>query len=279
MPARLSAITIYPIKSTAPVSLSRSAVTATGLAFDRQFVLCNEQGKFLTARTHPALLAVKCALLQNGLFISAPNVEPLRLEYHQLGQQYDDISVWKDRIHARNGGKQAQQWFSDYLQQPCKLYFFDQQSDRPVSDRPNHQVAFADGYPLLLISQASLTDLNQRCQSTVLMEQMRPNLVIDHCDAYAEDSWKRIRLGDVEFEVVKPCGRCILTTTDPTTLQRNPDREPLSVLKKYRKGADGEAHFGQNLIALNAGIVSLNDPLEILETTEPEHYPSAPLEG
>ncbi|WP_164549065.1 MOSC domain-containing protein [Amphritea opalescens] len=276
MPAHLCAITIYPIKSTAPINLSRSAVTATGLAFDRQLVLCNDQGKFLTARTHPALLAVKSALLPNGLLISAPGVEPLRLDYSQLGSQYDEINVWKDQIHARNGGAQAQQWFTDYLQQPCKLYLFDQQSDRPVSGHPDHQVAFADGYPLLLISQASLADLNQRCQSTVLMEQMRPNLVIDQCDTYAEDSWKRIRLGDVEFEVVKPCGRCILTTTDPTTLTRNPGREPLSVLKRYRKGSDGEAHFGQNLIALNSGIVSLNDPLEILETREPEHYQSAP---
>ncbi|MDO6562189.1 MOSC domain-containing protein [Amphritea sp. 1_MG-2023] len=273
MSPSLSAITVYPIKSTAPVSLSRSSVTATGLAFDRQLVLCNEQGKFLTARTHPQLLTVKTALLPGGLMISAPGVEPLTLEYAALSQQYDEINVWHDQIRARYCGESAQRWFEALMQQPCKLYLFGEQSERAVSDKPAHQVAFADGYPLLLISQASLDDLNQRCQSTVLMQQMRPNLVIEHCEAYAEDSWKRIRVGEVEFEIVKPCGRCILTTTDPTTLQRNPDREPLSVLKKYRKGRDGEAHFGQNLIALNHGIISLDDPIEILETAAPERYP------
>lgn len=277
MSPSLSAITVYPIKSTAPISLSRSAVTVTGLAFDRQFVLCNEQGKFLTARSHPQLLAIKTALLQEGLLITAPDMAPLHLEFSALGQQYDEIAVWKDTIHAQYCGLAAQQWFESYLQQPCKLYRFGPQSDRPVSDHSEHQVAFADGYPLLLISKASLSDLNQRCQNAVLIEQMRPNLVVDNCVAYAEDRWKRIRIGSVEFAVVKPCGRCILTTTDPTTLTRNPEREPLSVLKKYRKGSDGEAHFGQNLIALNSGIVNLNDPVEILETGEPEHYPSEPL--
>lgn len=274
MSPSLSAITVYPIKSTAPINLSRSAVTATGLAFDRQFVLCNEQGKFLTARSHPRLLAIKTALQQEGLLISAPGMAPLHLEYSALGQQYDEITVWKDTIHTQFCGEAVQQWFETYLQQPCKLYRFGPQSDRPVRGHSEHQVAFADGYPLLLISKASLTDLNQRCQSTVLMEQMRPNLVVDDCTAYAEDSWKRVRIGTVEFAVVKPCGRCILTTTDPNTLARNPEREPLSVLKKYRKGSDGEAHFGQNLIALNSGIVSLNDPIEILETGQPERYPA-----
>ncbi len=272
--AQLCQISVYPIKSTAPVDLSRSAVTATGLAFDRQFVLCDENGKFITARTCPQLLAVRTALLQNGVVISAPESPSLTLEYADFSHRYDPISVWKDNINALYCGQQAEQWFSLYLQKPCKLYFFGPQSQRPVSRKPDNQVAFADGYPLLLISRGSLDDLNKRCKSTVLMTQMRPNLVVGQCDAYAEDSWKRIKIGEVEFEVVKPCGRCILTTTDPQTLQRNPDREPLSVLKRYRKGSDGEAHFGQNLIALNHGIISLNDSVEILETSQPEIYPA-----
>lgn len=269
---QLSQISVYPVKSTAAVELSRSAVTATGLAFDRQFVLCDENGKFITARTRPQLLAVQAALLHNGVMISAPESASLKLEYTDFSDRYDNISVWKDSISALYCGKQAEQWFSQYLQQPCKLYFFGSQSSRPVSRNPNNQVAFADGYPLLLISQESLADLNSRCKSTVLMAQMRPNLVVENCDAYAEGSWKRIKIGDVEFAVVKPCGRCILTTTDPATLQRNPDREPLSVLKRYRKGHDGEAHFGQNLIPLNQGIIRLNDPVVILEIGQPETY-------
>ncbi|WP_428035859.1 MOSC domain-containing protein [Amphritea sp.] len=269
---QLSQISIYPVKSTASIALSRSAVTTTGLAFDRQFVLCDENGKFITARSRPQLLAVQTGLLHNGLVVAAPESAPLKLEYSEFTSRYDNISVWKDSISALYCGERAEQWFSQYLQQPCKLYFFGSQSSRPVSRRPDNQVAFADGYPLLLISEASLSNLNNRCKSTVRMEQMRPNLVVKNCDAYAEDSWKRIKIGEVEFEVVKPCGRCILTTTDPLTLQRNPDREPLSILKRYRRGSDGEAHFGQNLVSLNQGIISLNDPVEIIETRQPEEY-------
>ncbi|MBN0987433.1 MOSC domain-containing protein [Amphritea pacifica] len=269
---QLTQITIYPVKSTAPVTLSRSAVTDTGLAFDRQFVLCDDNGKFITARTKPRLLGVKTALLPEGILLTAPGVEPLHLEYAAFSGPYHSIRVWQDSIDAVCCGDNAAQWFSEYLQGPCKLYFFGPQSSRPVNRRPGNQVAFADGYPLLLISEASLSDLNRRCKSTVRMEQMRPNLVVSNCEPYAEDGWQRIRIGEIEFDIVKPCGRCILTTTDPETLERNADREPLSVLKQYRRGADGEAHFGQNLVPLNHGIISLNDPVEVLETCKAQTY-------
>lgn len=275
MQPRLSQLTVYPIKSTAPLHLSRCAVTSKGLAFDRQFVVCDTNGKFITARTLPLLLKVQASLILDSLIISAPESEPLTLEYSSMESQYDSINVWKDQIDAVYCGEAAEQWFSSLLQQPCKLYFFGSQSHRPVAESPEYQVAFADGYPLLIISQASLTDLNTRCKSTVVMDQMRPNLVIENTTAYAEDSWKKIRIGTVEFKIAKPCGRCILTTTNPETLERNPDREPFSVLKKYRKGSDGQAHFGQNLIALNQGIISQGDEVEILETCEPDIYPTA----
>lgn len=272
MPPRLSQLSVYPIKSTAPLQLSRCAVTSTGLAFDRQFVLCDPEGKFLTARTLPQLLKIQTSLLLDSLIICAPHSEPLTLEYSSIESQYDSIKVWKDEIDAVYCGAIAERWFSRLLQRPCKLYFFGDQSHRSVADSPESQVAFADGYPLLLISQASLTDLNTRCKSTVLMEQMRPNLVIENTLPYAEDGWKRLRIGTVEFEVAKPCGRCVLTTVDPDTLVRNPDREPFSVLKQYRKGSDGQAHFGQNLIALNQGVISQGDTVEVLETGAPEIY-------
>ncbi|WP_290699779.1 MOSC domain-containing protein [Amphritea sp.] len=275
MQPRLSQLTIYPIKSTAPLHLSRCAVTDTGLAFDRQFVVCDSSGKFLTARTQPNLLKVQATLLLDRLIISAPESKPLTLKYTSMESHYDSINVWKDQIDAVYCGEAAERWISHFLQQSCKLYFFGSQSNRPVAENPENQVAFADGYPLLLISQASLSELNQRCKSTVAMDQMRPNLVVENTLPYAEDSWKRIRIGTVEFKVAKPCGRCILTTTDPYTLERNPDREPLSILKKYRKGSDGEAHFGQNLITLNQGIISQGDKVEILEICEPEIYPTA----
>ena len=130
--------------------------------------------------------------------------------------------------------------------------------------KDDDQVAFADGYPLLLIGQASLEDLSQKVGRELEMLRFRPNLVIEGSEAYAEDSWKRIRIGDVEFRVVKSCARCILTTIDPQTGERSADREPLASLQKYRSEADG-AVFGQNLVNDGNGRLQVGMPVTILE--------------
>lgn len=272
MHSHLSDIIVYPIKSTAGLHLSRATISRFGLEFDRRFVLCTTEGKFLTARTRPQLLHIRVSLTARGLIISAPGQTDLQLKYHEFSSHYQTVSVWQDHIEAQHCSGIADSWFSDYLGQECRLLFFGTDSNRPLEDFPQHQTAFADGYPLLLISQASLADLSSRCSNPVQMNQMRPNLVVHGTAAYEEDRWKKIRIGTAEFAIVKPCGRCILTTTNPTTLERNPDREPLSVLKRYRKGSDGEAHFGQNMIPLNNGIISVNDPVEILEIGQSEKY-------
>ena len=125
-------------------------------------------------------------------------------------------------------------------------------------------MAFADGYPLLLIGQASLEDLSQRVGRPLEMLRFRPNLVIEGCEAYAEDGWKRLRIGDLEFRVVKPCSRCIMTTVDPQTGERDADREPFATLQKYRSEADG-AMFGQNLVNDGNGRLEVGMPVTILE--------------
>jgi len=271
MPAHLSELHIYPLKSTAGISLSRSAISEYGLAFDRQFVLSDRQGKFITARTKPALLKIAAALIPGGMIITAPGMPPLEISHVAFSANYCPVTIWGDEVSAQHCGNNYDRWFAEYLQQDCQLLFFADRSQR-LTAIDNKPVAFADGYPLLLISQASLDDLNSRCQSTITATNMRPNIVISGTEAYAEDHWKRIRIGSVEFAVVKPCGRCILTTVDPKTTERNSLREPLSILKQYRKGSDGEAHFGQNLIPLNNGVIELNDVVEVLETHTAENY-------
>ncbi|WP_432473222.1 MOSC domain-containing protein [Amphritea sp. HPY] len=271
MQATLSELHIYPLKSTAGISISRSAINEYGLAFDRQFVLSDSRGKFITARTKPALLKIAVALTPTGLILTAPEMQPLEIRYAEFSANYCRVTIWGDEVSAQHCGRSYDHWFSEYLQQDCQLLFFGEQSQRltAIADKP---VAFADGFPLLLISQASLDDLNNRCQNTITAANMRPNIVISGTEAYAEDHWKRIRIGSVEFAVVKPCGRCILTTVDPETSERNALREPLSTLKQYRIGRDGEAHFGQNLIPLNSGVIELSDVMEVLETQTAEGY-------
>jgi uncharacterized protein YcbX/ferredoxin len=264
----LQSLHIYPIKSAAGISLSNSWVDDFGLSFDRRFVLTDPSGLFITARTEPTLCLIKVNLSEQGLILTAPDMPALHISYHMLSKVYKDISVWDDGIKAQYGHKNYDLWFSQYLNKPCQLLYFGEQSQRYV--RNSHkQVAFADGYPLLLLSQASLDDLNRKMSlqlnQSVSMSQFRPNLVVDHCDAFAEDTWQHIRIGEVEFEISKPCSRCIFTTVDPKNAEKHPQQEPLTTLKNYRQVASGDVMFGQNLIALNQGSIKQGDEIVILK--------------
>lgn len=269
--ATLAAINIYPIKSTAGLSLSNAWIDHLGLACDRRFVLSDPQGKFITARTQPKLCLVQAHLLADGLILTAPNMPELIIRYQSITAHYQTVTVWHDDIQAQCCPNDINQWFSDYLQQSCQLLFFGEHSTRPVKNS-NKQVAFADGYPLLVISQASLDALNARSARVNIMAQFRPNLVVDNCPAFAEDSWQKIKIGDVEFEVSKPCSRCIFTTVDPKTGEFDKSREPLTSLAKFRKGDDGEVYFGQNLIPLNMGKIKTGDAIKVLSHKVADSY-------
>ena len=269
---QLSQISVYPIKSTRGIQLSNSWVDKLGLSFDRRLVLADQNGHFMTARTEPKLCLVQANITATGLILTAPDMPKLVINYSQLSNNYQDIAVWGDLINAQKAHQEHHQWFSRYLNQPCQLLYFGEQSQRKVpntSSRTN-QLAFADGYPLLLISQASLNDLNQRCSDDISMQQFRPNIVVENCEAFAEDTWSHIRIGEVEFELKKPCSRCILTTVDPLTAQKNSQQEPITTLKNYRQAATGdlagEILFGQNLVPLNQGQITLNDKVTVLNT-------------
>ncbi|MFO6423760.1 MOSC N-terminal beta barrel domain-containing protein [Motilimonas sp. KMU-193] len=269
--AKLSQITVFPIKSTAGIHLNHSFVEELGLVFDRRFVLVDHQGKFITARTQPKLTLVHSAFSEYGLHVRAPNMPALEIDKRDFGHLYLDVEIWGTQVSGQWCHKNYDTWFSDFLGVPCRLLFFAEQSERWVKDQQT-QVAFADGYPLLLISQASLDDLNERADESVTMDHFRPNLVVKDCLAFAEDSWKTIQIGEVRFAVVKPCSRCIFTTIDPTTGIKSELNEPLNTLQKYRKGSDGQVYFGQNLIALNEGKISVFDKVEVLEYQTPEAY-------
>jgi uncharacterized protein YcbX/ferredoxin-NADP reductase len=263
-------ISIYPIKSTAGIHLSTSWVDELGLSFDRRFVISDGQGLLFTARTEPALCLVQANITATGLILTAPNMPQLIVNYDTFSKEYQSITVWSDTIDGQQCTKEHNLWFSQYLSKPCQLLYFGEKSQRLVKDSAK-SVSFADGYPLLLISQASLTDLNQRSSTIDLLEmsRFRPNIVIDNCLPFAEDSWQHIRIGEVEFELSKPCSRCIFTTLDPLTGEQHLQQEPLKTLKTYRQVASGDVMFGQNLIPLNQGQIRQGDKVEILKKKQP----------
>ena len=265
---------IYPIKSTAGIALSKSWVDDFGLSFDRRFVVTDLNGQFITARTQPNLCLIQCFLTPKGLLLTAPNMPELEVNFDNFSEQYHSVTVWKDDINALYCHQHYDKWFSQYLNLPCQLHFFADKSSRKVCNSDN-QVGFTDGYPLLLISQASLNDLNNRLTTRygdnagVAMTQFRPNIVVNDTKAFAEDGWQRIRIGDVEFELVKPCSRCVFTTIDPDNAEKHPEQEPLSTLKSYRQVAKGDVMFGQNIIPLNKGQIKQGDKVTVISKQLP----------
>jgi hypothetical protein len=265
---QVTELNIYPVKSTRRIALSESEVLPRGLPWDRRWMLVDASGKFITGRQHPGLATVQTEIGDNVLHIHADGRDSLSLPLVPRERRVVEVTVWKDSVDALLAGSEADAWFSDFLGLDCRLVQMTDDISRGVNPdygRAGDQVSFADGFPLLLISEASLTDLNSRLDQPVEMRRFRPNLVIDGDLAYAEDGWRRIRVGAVEFEGVKNCSRCVFTTIDPDTGEKSPDMEPLRTLSSYRRRPEGGVYFGQNLIPRGAGVIRVGDSVTVLE--------------
>lgn len=261
---RLSGLFVYPIKSCGGVSLTESDVVPRGLAFDRRYMLVDERGRFITQREERRLCEVKVALEQERLRVTAPQTAPLILEREldPTGLATAPYQVWNSSglaLRAPEGSR----WFSDFLKREVSLLYMPEHERRAVNPkraRPGDIVSFADGYPLLLISEASLSDLNRRLEEPLEMRRFRPNLVISGAEPYAEDTFTSLRIGEVSFRGVKRCERCVITTLDPDSGEAG--REPLRTLAKYRL-EDGNVWFGMNLIHDGPGTLRLGDEVHL----------------
>jgi uncharacterized protein YcbX len=199
------------------------------------------------------------------LELSAPNYDSIRLGIQTSGAPWP-VDIWKSKgVHAIDQGEEAARWFSDWLGTSVRLVHFADGYKRRVNEEyavnDDDHTGFADAYPILLISEESLQDFNSRLETPVPMNRFRPNLVVRGCEPFAEDTWNRIKVGDVELAVVKPCVRCVVTTIDKKTLEQS--KEPLKTLGKYRKHRLG-AIFGQNVIPLNEGRLRLGMDVKVL---------------
>jgi MOSC domain-containing protein len=236
-----------------------------GLEHDRRMMVVTPEGEFLTQREHPRLALVTPTLNDGLLELSAPNYESVQLGIQTSGTPWL-VNIWKSKgVQAIDQGEEAASWFSDWLGSSVRLVHIADGYKRLVNEsyavNADDHTGFADGYPILLTSEEGLQDLNSRLEAPVPMNRFRPNIVVKGCGPFEEDTWNRIRIGDVELAVVKPCARCEVTTIDKETLERS--KEPLKTLGKYRKQALG-AIFGQNVIPLNGGSLQLGMPVEIL---------------
>ena len=264
----LSALYRYPLKSASGEALLSAEVDGLGLHGDRRWMLVDEQtGRFLSQRGLPAMARLLARWQGDShLLLDAAQMPPLRVAVPAANQNLRRVSVWQDELEVPDAGDAAAEWLSRLLGQACRLVHVPVERARQVDARyapPGERVAFADGFPLLLIGQASLDDLCARVGRPLEMRRFRPNLVIDGGAPYAEDGWRRIRIGSLELRLVKPCSRCVIPTLDPDTGERSADLEPLATLQRYRRG-EGGVLFGQNLLVTGSGRLEVGMPVELL---------------
>ncbi|WP_088892736.1 MOSC domain-containing protein [Leptolyngbya ohadii] len=262
----VTAINIYPIKSCRGISVQSAELTPWGLQWDRQWMIVTPEGEFITQRTLPELALIEPVITAESLYLMAPGQRDFQVPLQQSDPGKSmQVTVWGDRCQAIDQGDAVAAWFSRALGTPARLVRIGTGYDRPVDAKYDRgttaQVSFADSYPLLLISEASLEDLNQRLDEPLPMNRFRPNLVVSGCSAYAEDEWQQIQIADVLLDVVKPCTRCIITTTDQETTDRG--KEPLATLSTYRRWKNGVI-FGQNLIHRSRGTLAVGNAVQIL---------------
>jgi uncharacterized protein len=264
---RLVEIRRYPVKSLRGHSLEEADVERIGLACDRRWMIVDEAGVFLTQRQYPKLAQIEAAPTASGVRLRHATLGTLDVERPDEQAPTEMVVVWRDRVAARIA-EGAGVYLSRFLEAPVRLVHLHDAAARrldPSFGRAEDRVSFADGYPLLITSTASLADLNRRLSSPVAMDRFRANLVVDGAPPWAEDTWRRVRIGGMAFRVVKPCARCAIPTLDPLTGEPADGNEPLRALAAFRRDARGGVIFGQNVIPDDIGRLNVGASVEVLE--------------
>ena len=262
----LSQINIYPVKSLSGIPLDKSNVEERGLQYDRRWMIVNSENIFITQRLFPKMVLIDVSI-RNGKLIFRHrnnNIEPLEISLTEYPEKKISVNIWEDNCEALEYNKEVNNWFSEAINTKCKLVYMPNTTERKTSLKhfsESKKVSFADGYPYLIIGEASLNFLNSKLDSKVVMSQFRPSLVFSGGVEHEEDNWKNIKIGDIEFSIGKPCARCVITTIDPQSGVKN--KEPLATLSKYRNFG-GKVMFGQNAISHTKGIVKLGDKIKLL---------------
>ncbi|MEU8582931.1 MOSC domain-containing protein [Streptomyces abikoensis] len=272
----LSSVHFYPVKSMAGCAPGEAAVEPWGLAGDRRWMVVDPEHRMITQRQEPRLaLAAAEPLPGGGVRLTAPGAEPLEVAVPAPADGPGGTvvaEIFRDKVEAVPAGGAAEAWLTAFLGTGARLLHMDDPARRRPVDpdyaRPGETVSFADGYPLLVTTTASLRELNsliargdRAAEGPLPMDRFRPNVVVDGTAPWAEDEWRRVRVGEVTFRAVKPCARCVVTTTDQRTAERG--KEPLRTLARHHR-IDGKAVFGRNLIPEHTGTVRVGDPVEIL---------------
>jgi uncharacterized protein YcbX len=261
---RVSALHLYPVKSCRGIAVDRWPVGRRGLEHDRRWMIVDDAGVFLTQRETPSLARVDTRLEADELVLSAEGHGMVRIPTAPATDPRRRVRVWSSEVDAVDCGEGVARWLSAWVGSAVRLVHMPDDVRRAVDPDyalPGDIVGFADGFPLLLATTASLDDLNTRLDVPVPMDRFRPNVVVTGCAAWEEDEWTRIVVGDVPCRVAKPCGRCTIITTDQRTGDRGP--EPLRTLATFRQ-QEHKVNFAQNCVPDETGTLAIGDEVRVL---------------
>jgi uncharacterized protein len=268
----LSQIFIYPIKSLGGIAVTQATVDLRGLQYDRRWLLVDENGRFLTQRTFPEMALLQVSLHPNGLVVKHKhkNLRTLFIPFVPATHYYLPVQIWDDLVEAVEVSPEATHWFTAALGRFCRLVYMPETGQRQTDldyANPGEWVSFADSFPILIIGQSSLDDLNKRLENPVPINRFRPNLVFTGGLPFGEDYWQKFRIGELDFKGIKPCARCVVTTIDQETIRKS--AEPLRTLATYRTPlGTNKVNFGLNVTPVTWNkIIQTGDKIEVLETS------------
>jgi len=268
----VAALYRHPVKSMGGQSVDRAIVDPIGIHGDRRWMVVNAAGRFLTRRELPHLARIEARPQDDGISLHHAEGGEIHVPFPPSDAATETVRIWKDDVQARIADPRANDYVSTLLGRPLRLAYQADDCPRPVDPgyaAAGDAVSFADGFPLLVTTTPSLDALNARLAVPVAMERFRPNIVIaGDFEPWAEDRWHRIRIGDVELRIAKPCARCVMVTQDPVTGDKVDGDEPLPTLRAMGRQAVSGIIFGQNAIPDRFGAIAVGDAVELIEDGE-----------
>lgn len=261
----ISELYIHPVKSMAAQPVSELTFTDLGPKHDRQWMLISDSGKFMSQRHTPVLCRFFPRVSEKGLVIEFEGKHSPMVTFKGHLTPDTDVSVWGDEFRAIDCGNEIAEWLGEMLNNDVRLVEISEHSNRQIDTdyaQKGQYVGFADGFPTLVASSTSLMEFNSHLESPIDMRRFRPNIVIDGAKPYAEDQWQKLRIGELELELVKPCSRCIMPSINPDNATK--EMAVNQVLQKTRRKGR-ETYFGQNALHSSNGKIRIGQPVSLVE--------------
>jgi len=270
---QISELYTYPIKSLGGIKLDKALITDRGFKYDRRWMLIDANNRFISQRENAPMALLSVSIENDFLTITnTRNKALINIPLNPLKQELIPVTIWDDTCMAQPVSDEADEWFTNTLKMNCRLVYMPDETERFTDQQytPRNSItSFSDAYPFLIIGQASLDDLNKRLSNTLPINRFRPNIVFTGGAPYQEDTMDNFTINGISFKGVKLCARCNIITIDQSDASTG--KEPTKTLASYR-AKNNKILFGQNIIAIDPGTISVGDELIVSTVHEDERF-------